>query len=114
MNPPLSARELQSGQGGKAQMDELIEGIECPNCNDHRCRTLRPAAYPPELSRAELLKIYSASSDHILFDAIVQCEECSLVYLNPRVRRDLILESYKIGRASCREIVKNTIEEESL
>jgi 2-polyprenyl-3-methyl-5-hydroxy-6-metoxy-1,4-benzoquinol methylase len=55
---------------------------------------LRPASYPANLTKAELLKIYSASSDHILFDAIVKCDDCSLVYLNPRIRQDVIIESY--------------------
>jgi len=79
---------------GTASVDDLIETVECPNCGGKHYRTIRPASYPENLSQAELLKVYSASSDHVLFDAIVQCDECRLVYLNPRVRKDLIIESY--------------------
>ena len=77
-----------------ALLSRLIETVECPNCGSGHFRALRPARYPENLSEAELLKIYSASSDHALFDAIVQCDDCSLVYLNPRIRKDLIIESY--------------------
>lgn len=77
-----------------ARIDELVETIDCPNCASGRHHTLRPASYPANISRTELLKAYSASSDHMLFDALVQCDDCALVYLNPRIRKDLIIESY--------------------
>jgi len=46
------------------------------------------------MGRAKLLEVYSASSDRMLLDQLVRCNECSLVYLNPRIRKELILESY--------------------
>jgi 2-polyprenyl-3-methyl-5-hydroxy-6-metoxy-1,4-benzoquinol methylase len=76
------------------RINDLIETVECPNCSNQRYHTLKPANYPEGLSRAELLNMYSASSDHVLFDALVRCDNCSLVYLNPRIRKDLIIESY--------------------
>ena len=93
MHQPLFLRDRQP-TANVTQLEELIETVACPNCGGRRCRTIRPARYPENLSRAELLKTYSASSDHILFDAIVQCDDCRLVYLNPRIRKDLIIESY--------------------
>jgi 2-polyprenyl-3-methyl-5-hydroxy-6-metoxy-1,4-benzoquinol methylase len=75
-------------------LDDLIETVECPNCSGRRHRTIRPAAYPKTLSREQLLTTYSASSSHVLFDAMVQCDDCRLVYLNPRVRTNLIIQSY--------------------
>ena len=79
---------------GHAQIDQLLEIIDCPNCAGGRYHTLKAASYPENISRAEVLQAYSASSDHMLFDAIVQCDRCALVYLNPRIRKDLIIESY--------------------
>ena len=76
------------------QPDEIIESIICPDCRSLAYHTILPACYPANLSRSELLKIYSASSSHVLFDALVRCDDCSLVYLNPRVRADLIIEGY--------------------
>jgi len=93
MHQSVSARDLSSAES-IARFDDLIETVACPNCGGESYRTLRPASYPENLSRAELLKTYSASSDHILFDAMVQCDACRLVYLNPRIRKDLIIESY--------------------
>lgn len=80
--------------GPEALAGGLIETVKCPNCGGSHFKTIRPAQYPQNLSEAELLKIYSASSDHALFDAMVQCDDCLLVYLNPRIRKDLIIESY--------------------
>jgi 2-polyprenyl-3-methyl-5-hydroxy-6-metoxy-1,4-benzoquinol methylase len=77
-----------------ARVEDIIEVIRCPNCGSAAYHTIIPARYPPNLSRADLLKIYSASSNHILFDAMVRCHDCSLVYLNPRIRKNLIIEGY--------------------
>jgi 2-polyprenyl-3-methyl-5-hydroxy-6-metoxy-1,4-benzoquinol methylase len=74
--------------------NELIEAVRCPNCLSESYQTIVTAGYPTNPSRSELLKIYSASSSHVLFDAMVRCDECSLVYLNPRIRADLIIKGY--------------------
>ena len=76
------------------QPNEIIEAVRCPNCRSVAYHTIVPACYPSNLSRSELLKIYSASSNHVLFDAMVRCDDCSLVYLNPRIRADLIIKGY--------------------
>jgi len=76
------------------KIDDIIETIGCPNCSSAAYHTIHPAKYPTNLSRSEILKIYSASSSHILFDATVRCDDCLLVYLNPRIRKNLIIEGY--------------------
>jgi 2-polyprenyl-3-methyl-5-hydroxy-6-metoxy-1,4-benzoquinol methylase len=73
---------------------ELIEYVKCPACSSAEYETIQPASYPDDLSKEQVLKIYSASSDHVLFDALVRCKQCSLVYLNPRIRASLIVQSY--------------------
>src|SRR5262249_14210790 len=94
MHQSLSSREVELSQTGAAALDDLIETVDCPNCGAKSFHTVRPASYPSNLTKAQLLKTYSASSDHVLFDAMVQCDGCGLVYLNPRIRKDLIIESY--------------------
>jgi len=74
--------------------EDLIETVACPNCDSSRFDVVYPASYPKDLTREKVLEVYSASSSHQLFDAVVQCSECTLAYLNPRFRQDLILESY--------------------
>jgi len=72
----------------------FTEEVSCPLCARRSSRILLPASYPAKLTREEILSAYSASSNHKLLDALVQCTHCNLVYLNPRIHRELILESY--------------------
>jgi 2-polyprenyl-3-methyl-5-hydroxy-6-metoxy-1,4-benzoquinol methylase len=72
----------------------LIETVACPLCAETRYEVIRPARYPEGVTREELLKIYSSSSDQELMDPLVRCFSCSLVYLNPRVKTSIILNSY--------------------
>lgn len=39
-------------------------------------------------------QIFRASSDHTLWDQVVGCLTCDLLYVNPRPRADLMLEGY--------------------
>ncbi|MBF0143285.1 MAG: class I SAM-dependent methyltransferase [Magnetococcales bacterium] len=74
---------------------DLVESLPCPVCDaPGPGRTLVPACYPPGLTRDALKALYSASSDRTLLDRLAQCEGCGLVYLDPRVRREVILEAY--------------------
>ena len=75
-------------------LNELIETVSCPLCGQGRYTVLKPAAYPDGLSKENVVTLYSASSDHMLFDQMVRCDECSLVYLNPRIKKEFIIESY--------------------
>jgi 2-polyprenyl-3-methyl-5-hydroxy-6-metoxy-1,4-benzoquinol methylase len=73
---------------------ELLETVNCPLCDSSAYDIIRPAFYPHDITREYLLSLYSAVSEDKLFDAIVRCRDCSLIYLNPRVHHDIILESY--------------------
>jgi SAM-dependent methyltransferase len=53
-----------------------------------------PARYPKQVTRDELLRIYSSSSDHQLMDQLVRCVSCRLIYLNPRIKASIIMTSY--------------------
>lgn len=75
-------------------LPSFSEEVGCPQCGSRTNQVLRPAQHPPGLGRKELLAVYSASSDHMLLDSLVRCDRCNLVYLNPRIRQELILESY--------------------
>lgn len=76
-------------------MNNLTELILCPVCCGSKFKVLRPSAYPKGLDEVQSLTLYSASSDHKLFDQLVECSNCSLVYLNPRIKQNLILDSYR-------------------
>jgi SAM-dependent methyltransferase len=55
---------------------------------------VRQSRYPDSLTVEGLARLYSASSSHVLMDQVVRCRDCSLQYVNPRVRGDVIIESY--------------------
>jgi SAM-dependent methyltransferase len=73
---------------------ELFRTVPCPLCGSHEFDTRRAAQYPPSVDPEELKQIFHASSDHVLLDQVVQCRACSLVYVNPQIRPDLILSGY--------------------
>ena len=74
--------------------DNFLETVNCPICDRQDYQVLRKANYSENITRQKLLEIYKSSSDTELIDQIVKCLECGLVYLNPRVQSDIILESY--------------------
>ncbi|HSR08075.1 MAG TPA: methyltransferase domain-containing protein, partial [Bryobacteraceae bacterium] len=73
---------------------ELFQEIACPVCGSADYGVVQPARYPPTLDEHQLKQIFRASSDHALWDQVVQCGACDLVYINPRPRAELILEGY--------------------
>ena len=70
------------------------EEVPCPICSSAVYKILRPAGYPSTLEPKQLLEIYCSSSDCVLLDQLVQCLSCSLIYLNPRMKAEIILGSY--------------------
>ncbi len=68
--------------------------IPCSLCGGKDHQEIYPSYYPPDISRAELLQIYKSSSDHKLWDKLVACRDCGLVFLNPRVNDEIVLQSY--------------------
>jgi 2-polyprenyl-3-methyl-5-hydroxy-6-metoxy-1,4-benzoquinol methylase len=73
---------------------QFLETGTCPICGTREYSVIREAAYPQNLSHEALLKIYCSSSDHSLMDQLVCCKGCQLVYLNPRVKKEIALASY--------------------
>lgn len=71
---------------------DLTDEVDCPLCGARRYEVLRPARPVPD--PAAMADVYRASSDRELFDQVVRCRGCELVYLHPRVREDIILKSY--------------------
>ncbi len=72
----------------------LLETVVCPICGESRYRVLQPARYPSNVTREELLRLYSSSSDHALMDQLVCCAGCAFIYLNPRINASIIVDSY--------------------
>lgn len=77
------------------QGQELLESVECPVCGTDRFTVIEPACYPGGIDAAGFAEVYSASGDDVLMDQLVACDECTVIYLNPRVRGDLIIQGYR-------------------
>jgi len=74
--------------------EQLFQTIPCPLCGSSEFKVRRKSQYPASINREQLKQIFRASSDHILMDQVVQCRSCDLVYVNPRLHPDVILEGY--------------------
>ena len=73
--------------------ETFLETIECPICSSKDYKVIKKNNYS-EMNLNNLLKTYNSSSDSKLIDQLVECFQCRLVYLNPRIKSNIILESY--------------------
>lgn len=73
----------------------LSVDTDCPVCGSRNSRVLRGATYPRDISIDELESMYSASSGHALMDRVVECRDCGMVYLSPRLDAGLIQKGYE-------------------
>ncbi len=71
--------------------------ITCPLCHSDTFTVVYPGTFPEKLSQDFLQTIYRSSSDNALFEQVVRCRTCDLVYLNPRLDPTLIIDSYAEG-----------------
>jgi 2-polyprenyl-3-methyl-5-hydroxy-6-metoxy-1,4-benzoquinol methylase len=72
----------------------LFEEIACPLCGANDYAVIKPSRYPAHITAQDLSRSYSASSAHELLDQVVRCRQCTMQYVNPRPRADLIIDSY--------------------
>lgn len=78
------------------QYIDLLEHIPCNLCSADDYEII----YKPRYDSAKPDKIFQSfrsSGDEILLDQLVRCKQCGLQYLNPRLKQDLILDSYSVG-----------------
>lgn len=74
---------------------ELFETVTCPVCNAIDYSIIYPSSYEQGASNEQLVEAYRSSSDLALTEQLVSCKECTLVYLNPRVKEEIIVDGYK-------------------
>lgn len=74
----------------------LLESVVCNQCGADDYNIIYPARYGAA-KPDELIQSFRSSGDEVLLDQLVCCRQCGLRYLNPRLRQDLILESYSAG-----------------
>ena len=78
-----------------ARYEELLEHIPCAQCGASDVEVIYPPRY--ERARDDVSAAYRSSGDDILIDRLVRCRRCGLMYLDPRVRQDVVLAGYSAG-----------------
>ena len=73
-----------------------LEHVSCFLCEDDDYDVVYPAKRDREKD-VDLVEKFRASGDELLIDQLVRCRRCRFQYVNPRVRGDIILESYSEG-----------------
>lgn len=76
-------------------LEPFLDRVRCPVCEQDAYDVLEPARYPEGVDEERLLEIYRSSTDEGRLDQLVRCRGCGLVYVNPRVRSDIIRRSYE-------------------
>jgi 2-polyprenyl-3-methyl-5-hydroxy-6-metoxy-1,4-benzoquinol methylase len=71
--------------------------VRCPVCNANNYKVKYESKWPHSITQKELVNIYSSSSDHKLLDRLVICKNCGLGYLNPRLKKEVVIQSYSDG-----------------
>jgi 2-polyprenyl-3-methyl-5-hydroxy-6-metoxy-1,4-benzoquinol methylase len=78
------------------QYKALLETVPCNLCGADDYEVI----YPPRYEQAkpeEIANTFRSSGDEVLLDQLVACKQCGLMYLNPRLRSDVVLEGYSAG-----------------
>ena len=75
-------------------ISKYLEKLDCPNCKHRSFKVLKKSNYTNIKNEEDLNKIYRSSADEFLIDQLVECNECSFKYLNPRIKSEIIFKSY--------------------
>ena len=84
-----------------ANLPAIFVEVKCPVCGGADLREMRPATYPTDITVEDLQESYTASSDHILMDRVVECRGCGMVFLSPRLEAGLIQYGYERWPIRC-------------
>lgn len=80
----------------RAAHSTVLEEIPCSLCGADDYTIVYEARYDREKD-PDLVQKFRASGDELLVDQLVRCRRCGFQYVNPRLRGDVILESYAEG-----------------
>lgn len=73
-----------------------FETVPCALCGSRKYRVIYEAQYSKEKDH-DLARKFRASGDELLIDQLVQCFNCSLVFINPRLKSSLVTQGYAAG-----------------
>lgn len=76
--------------------ENQLEYIKCNICDSDSYSVIHKAKYEKE-QVPDLKEKFKSSGDETLIDQVVKCNNCGLIYVNPRLKSDLIVEGYSEG-----------------
>jgi SAM-dependent methyltransferase len=74
--------------------EDVFETIPCPLCGSGEFEVKCASRYTSALTIEDLKQMFRASSDDLLLDQVVECRSCALVYVNPRLRAEIVVSGY--------------------
>lgn len=77
-------------------MEKRYESVNCNLCGLNDYDIVQPARYKDE-TQADLAIKFRSSGDERLIDRVVKCKNCGLIYVNPRLKPELIVKGYSEG-----------------
>lgn len=75
---------------------KYFETVPCNICGSNSFSIVYPAQYNKEKDK-DIVSKYRASGDELLIDQLVKCNKCGLVFINPRIKGNLIVDAYSQG-----------------
>lgn len=76
---------------------ELQQEVGCNLCGCAAYSVVYPALFSPHDDANSVLEKFRRCGGDILLDQVVRCERCGLVYVNPRMRDDVMIRAYTEG-----------------
>src|SRR3989338_4704075 len=78
------------------QTQNVMEEVNCDLCKANDYKIIYHSQYD-KISQQELAEKFRSSGDELLLDQLVQCNQCGLKYVNPRIKSELIIKGYSEG-----------------
>ncbi len=75
---------------------ENLEYVSCNLCNANDFEIVYKSKYENETAQ-DLKEKFKSSGDETLIDQVVMCKECGFIYINPRIKQNLIIKGYSEG-----------------
>jgi len=75
---------------------DYLEEVSCNLCGANDYRIIYKSKYENETAE-DLKEKFKSSGDETLIDQVVKCKKCSFMYINPRIKQDLIIKGYSEG-----------------
>lgn len=76
---------------------DIMEYIPCNLCGSNDYAVVYRGKLKEEEGSPKAAEVYKSSGNKPSEDTIVKCSKCSLVYVNPRLKADAIVEGYSEG-----------------